>query len=327
MSDGKDRAPCQEFHTIPIGPQIQVLYRTPETAMHAHYLCEECSCVLSEIQSKGCLAEYLDVLHSTNLIDMFEDGCIEEDDIILMFSIDSAQLYAKKVSACWIYIWVLFNLPPSLCYKKSFVFIGGFIPGPNNPKNIDSFLLLRLHHLVSLQKEGLQIWDSTLECKLWSKVFLALLTADGPGMMHITGLVGYHSKHSCHLYCGLAGHHEEHGKHYFPALLKPISYSVEGSAHDDIDIKDLPMPSCKKYHQNLHYLLASPSESQYRARHLATGISKPSVFSGLVPSATLGLPHSASSDIMHLAMLNISDLMISLWRRTMDCTKPDDRST
>jgi hypothetical protein len=41
MSNGKDRTPHLEFHTIPIGPQIQALYRAPETAMHAHYLHEE----------------------------------------------------------------------------------------------------------------------------------------------------------------------------------------------------------------------------------------------------------------------------------------------
>jgi hypothetical protein len=40
-SDGKDRTPRQEFHTIPIGPQIQVLYHALETAAHVHYLCEE----------------------------------------------------------------------------------------------------------------------------------------------------------------------------------------------------------------------------------------------------------------------------------------------
>ena len=50
----------------------------------------------------------------TNLINMFEDGCIKEDNIILMFSINSTQLYARKASACWIYIWVLFNLLPSM---------------------------------------------------------------------------------------------------------------------------------------------------------------------------------------------------------------------
>ena len=103
-SNGKDRTPRQEFHTIPIGPQIQVLYRAPETAVHAHYLRQERSRVLSEVESKGCLAEYSDVLHGSDLIDAFEDGRIEEDDIVLMFSIDGAQLYAKKASACWIYI-------------------------------------------------------------------------------------------------------------------------------------------------------------------------------------------------------------------------------
>jgi len=41
----------------------------------------------------------------------------------------------------------------------------------------------------------------------------------------------------------------------------------------------------------------------------------------------LGLPHSAGSDIIHLAALNLTDLMISLWCSTIDCTKPDDKST
>jgi len=70
-SDGKDRAPHHEFHTIPIGPQIQALYCALESAKYAHYLHEERSRVLSEIHSKGCLAEYSDALHSTDLIDAF----------------------------------------------------------------------------------------------------------------------------------------------------------------------------------------------------------------------------------------------------------------
>ena len=187
---GKDRTPCQEFHTIPIGPQIQALYRTPESTVHAHYLHVERSRVLPKYKSKACLDEYSDVLHGTDLIDVFDDRHIQGDNIVLMFSIDGAQLYAKKASACWIYIWVLFNLLPSMWYKKKFVFIGRFISGLNNLKNIDLFLLPGLQHLVSLQKEGLWIWDGMLQRELKSKVFLALLTTDGPGMMHITGLVG-----------------------------------------------------------------------------------------------------------------------------------------
>jgi hypothetical protein len=196
----------------------------------------------------------------------FDDRLIGGDDIVLIFSIDGAQLYAKKLSACWIYIWVLLNLPPALRYKKDHVFIGSFIPGPNNPKNLDSFLFPGLQHLVALQKEGLRIWDAKLQHEMTSKIFLALITADGPGMMHITGCVGYHGKHGCRLYCGMKGRREEHGKHYFPALLKPEDYNVRGCDRPDINVRELPKPSHDQYIQNLRKLIASTSDTNYRVR-------------------------------------------------------------
>jgi hypothetical protein len=143
------------------------------------------------------LDKYSDVLHGTEMIDVFQDGQVGPDNVVLMFSIDGTQLYTQKLSLCWIYIWVLLNLSPTRHYQKKHVFIGGFIPGPNNPKNINSFLFPGLGHLAALQRELLRIWDLALQCKVCSCIFLALLTADGPGMMHITGFVGYHGKHGC----------------------------------------------------------------------------------------------------------------------------------
>jgi len=326
-SSGLEKVPHQEFHTIPIGPQLQALYRSPDSASRAHYLRDEMCCTIADFDQTGGLNEYSDVLHGTDLIGACQDGRINENGIVLMFSIDGAQLYAKKLLSCWIYIWILLNLSPTERYKKNRVFVGGFIPGPNNPKNLDSFLFPGLQHLVGLQKEGLQIWDVALQREVNSKVFLALITADGPGMMHITGMVGYHGKHGCRLYCGMQGHRENHGKHYFPVLLKPLDYDVSGCTHDDIDVTNLPIPSHRRYHENMRIVISSSNNSQYCARRLETGISKPSIFSGLDVSSTLGLPHSAGSDIMHLAALNLTDLMISLWRGTIDCTTPDDKST
>jgi hypothetical protein len=111
-SNGRDKIPHQEFHMIPIRPQIQALYREPESALHAHYLRKERSCILSYLESNHPLKEYSDLLHGFDLIEAFQDGRIREDNIVLMFSIDGAQLYAKKASMCWIYIWVLMNLAP-----------------------------------------------------------------------------------------------------------------------------------------------------------------------------------------------------------------------
>ena len=46
----RERKPHQTFHTIPVGPQIQALYRDPKSASYAHYLHEEQACVLSKIE-------------------------------------------------------------------------------------------------------------------------------------------------------------------------------------------------------------------------------------------------------------------------------------
>ena len=64
----------------------------------------------STVERIGYLKEYSDVLHGSDIIQAFQNEHIGEDNIILMFSIDGAQLYVKKVSVCWIYIWVLMNL-------------------------------------------------------------------------------------------------------------------------------------------------------------------------------------------------------------------------
>ena len=193
----RERKPCQTFHTIPVGPQIQALYQDPKSASHAHYLHEERARILSEIKEKQYLDKYSDVLHGADMIHAFQDGHVGEHDIALMFSIDGAQLYTYKLSACWIYIWVLLNLSPTRRYQKKHVLIGGFIPGPNNPRNFDSFLFPGLGHLAALQRETMMIWDSALQREVHSRIFLPLITADGPGMMHITGFVGYHGKHGC----------------------------------------------------------------------------------------------------------------------------------
>ena len=79
--------------------------------------------------------------------------------MVLLLSIDGAQLYQSKHSDCWIYIWVILDHAPDMCYKKKYILHGGFIRGLNNPKNLDSFMLPGLYHLTTIQKEGLQIWD------------------------------------------------------------------------------------------------------------------------------------------------------------------------
>ncbi|KJA14969.1 hypothetical protein HYPSUDRAFT_149723, partial [Hypholoma sublateritium FD-334 SS-4] len=317
----------QEFVTIPIGPVLQALWRSPASAKQLSYRQSRTREIIAGLHKNlGTLSEYDDFLHGSDYLENVRSGNIKDDDMVLMFSMDGAQLYAHKASDCWIYIWVLFDLSPSERYKKHRVLPGGFIPGPNKPKNMDSFLFPGLYHLAAIQNEGLPIWDASSNRLFCSGLFLALNTADGPGMAYLNGLVGHHGKFGCRLYCSVPGRHKPNGPHYYPALLKPLDYIMPGCDHADIS-HDFPFQSSPQlYFFNLRHVLDSSNETQYKKRRLETGISKPSIFLGIQPVHILGIPGCFGSDIMHLGSFNISDLLLSLWRGTLDHDKDDPPS-
>ena len=179
------------------------------------------------------------------------DGHIKENDIALMVSLDGAQLYEHKYSDCWIYIWILVNLSPNKRYKKLCVRPGGFIPGSNKPKNLNSFLYVSIHHLSALQKEGLQIWDADRNITFWLNLYLLYPTADGPGLVYWDGLVGYSGKNRCCLYCRVLSHQKTHGQHYYRVFIKPRDRCVAGSNHPNVNIFDLSSGGSAMYTNNL----------------------------------------------------------------------------
>jgi len=180
-----------------------------------------------------------------------------------MFSIDGAQLYCHKASDCWLLIQVVFNRSPETRYKKEFVLPGVVIPGPNKPKNIDSFLFPGFHHVAAIQREGLPVWDASINTRYMANIFLAVATSDGPGLAYLNGLVGHHGKNGCRLYCGMPGRHKQGGAIYYPAMAKPEGPPVHGSSHDDVNPGDFSS-SQEIYMANLAKVILSPNEAQYR---------------------------------------------------------------
>ena len=153
----------------------------------------------------------------------------------LMFSIDGAQLYTLKASDCWIYIWIVLDRVPGQRYKKKFVLPGGFIPGPNKPKNLDSFIYPGLDHVAAVMTEGLKIWDAARDHTHISCLFLIFAMADTPGMSQLDGQVGHGGGSGCRLYCGSKGRHKPNHSYYYLALQKPNNYVVQGCDHADVD--------------------------------------------------------------------------------------------
>lgn len=146
-------------------------------------------------------------------------------------------------------------------------------------------------------------------------------------MTYLNGLVGHHGAYGCRFYCPVKGRHKPGGPHYYLAHLKPDNYNVAGCGHPDINLRHPPVASSTEYHQNLAYVQASPNDIQYKERRKATGISKLSIFSGLRTDKILGIPGCFGGDLMHLVSLNIPDLLIPIWRGTMECEKTDNKAS
>lgn len=218
------------FHTIPLGPQLQALFRNPKSAKDMHYRREKTQEILASLDDNGNLKipVYEDYLHGQDYLDAVIRGDIRDTDVVVFGSIDGAQLYRNKKSDCWMSIWIIADLGPDKRYKVRAVLPDAFFPGPNKPKHVDSFKFPSIHHLSAIQKEGLRIWDAYDSKVVTSYPFLLLQTADGPGMTTLNGLVGHHGVYGCRLYCPLKGRRKDGKPHYYPVLKRPTNYNLSG---------------------------------------------------------------------------------------------------
>ncbi|KAG2340373.1 hypothetical protein BDR05DRAFT_984087 [Suillus weaverae] len=178
------REPRRQFTSYPVGPQIQAIFRDPESAREMNYRNHYTQQIFNELNQTGGIKDtYRDFFDGSDYLQAVQEGKIKQEDQVLMFSTDGAQLFPNKASDCWMSIWVLFDRSPDMRYKKKCVLPGIIIPGPRKPKNLDSFLYPSFHHLSAIQQEGLTIWDAARNTSLVSHPFLALGTADGPNTL------------------------------------------------------------------------------------------------------------------------------------------------
>jgi hypothetical protein len=320
--------PQKCFSTVPIGPIIQAFYRSREIAEQMHYLEQKLAENIEKAKlNGGKLPVYDDTACGRDLLDAWNTGCFGKYDIILQLSIDGAQLCADQASEAWIFIWIIHNLPPDVCYKKAFVIPGAIVPGPKKPGDIDSFLFPSLYHLGALQREGLKVYDTFLGKIIPRCVpVLAFATADSPGSASMSGMVGHGGKYGCRLHCKMPSRRHNGDSHYYPAMNCPDNYGVPGCCHPDVTVADLhayrsELP--RKYKENLGYLLAADTLRDYRSHHLTVGLCKQALFTGL-PTQPVPVPNIFMMDIMHLSALNDPDLFIKLFTGKIDCYEPDD---
>ncbi|KAI0736011.1 hypothetical protein C8Q76DRAFT_610772, partial [Earliella scabrosa] len=118
---GRKKVPRRTFNTLPLGPQVQALYRSSQNAERMRHRAKIMAEFEAFLGDGGVPEMCTDTYFSEDFLAAVDAGKINSDDLVLMFSIDGAQLYEHKSSDCWIYIWILFDMSPKHRYKKRYV--------------------------------------------------------------------------------------------------------------------------------------------------------------------------------------------------------------
>lgn len=104
-----------------------------------------------------------------------------------------------------------------------------------------------------------------------------------------------------------------------------------GSDHPDISVHALMDTTSeawvRDYEEKLTQVLNSRDMDEYAQARRNSGISKPSIFSGLSKRSHLSMLGLFPSDMMHLGGLLLPDLMMGLFRGTIEAGPGDDKST
>jgi hypothetical protein len=326
LAAGK-KVPRQQACTIPLGPQLQALQRSPEGASALYYRDRKTKEIVDEYLSTQPFDRvYDDIFCGSNVRELLGKLSLTINDVTVSFSLDGAQLYQSKKSDTWIGIWIINDYDPKTRYKRKHVLPALVIPGPNKPKKLDFFLFRSIYHLAALQHEndgaGMRVWDAFQQTTVLSRVVFFFGTADALGLTELDGRVGHHGAQGCRMSCDMKGRHKPSSGHYCAAHLRPKDSDMENCNHPDYDFRRWPTePSPTKYRDHLNKVVSSKDQPDYERNRKLTGISKPSILSGLDSSLMLSVPQCFTVDLMHLLFLNLGELLIPLWRGTFDVIK------
>lgn len=112
-------------------------------------------------------------------------------DIALSFSTDGAKAFKTRSSFhIWPGLFQVLNLPPEMRVKRCNLLLGLIIPEPNNPRNIDSFLVPVVDELVRLEAGVSNAYDADSKRHFQLHAYNTVVCTDmqaRPSLIHSTG--------------------------------------------------------------------------------------------------------------------------------------------
>jgi hypothetical protein len=117
-------------------------------------------------------------------------------DIAFGLSTDGFSPFRRCKKIAWPLILFNYNLPPEICFHIRNILTLGVIPGPNKPKDFDSFLWPIVEEFLKLS-EGVHAFDITTSKLFALHAYLVLAFGDMPAMSMVMQMKGHNGILPC----------------------------------------------------------------------------------------------------------------------------------
>ena len=259
--------------------------------------------------------------HSRNLRSDFWSGKLFQDlkkkglfasetDLAFALSSDGVKVFkSRRAFYIWPLILVCLNLPPQERFKRRNILVVGFIPGPNNPKDMDSYLWPLVEEFMRLES-GIHAYNGYRQRPFQLKAHICLVTGDMPGRSKMQGFKGSRALRYCPYcyiravnfnrtpYCPI---HMPHGENV------PINHDSRGKPY--YDIFNLPLRNDGETREAARSIVSLGGPGEHLAK--LHGINGEAILSRL---KSIDMICSFPPDGMHLWWENIVPDLVKHWR-------------
>ncbi|QRV91989.1 Transposase family tnp2 [Ceratobasidium sp. AG-Ba] len=229
-------------------------------------------------------------------------------DITTAVLTDGVQIFKQETHSCWPVMLQILNLPPCEWSQVRNVIPLCVIPGPNQPKDFNSFLEPFVLECLTFAR-GVKAYNSRTGRNFILQHHPVLVGGDMQAIKHLEEMKGVGAKVPCRGCESVAIYHLAKRTYYIP-LAAPLSPDNPARTTDAYDLLGLPNRTEKKMKRQLQRMqnASTPSEFEDLAKHYS--MCGPTILDR-VPS--LQRPTLYPHEFLHLFLLNHIPDLITLW--------------
>ena len=309
------KKPHKVFNYLPFTPRLISMLANPNKAQemqHRAFVHEHTPGNISDVFDSNIYRQLLGKRVVINGTSSPHQYFSDPHDIALGLSTDGFCPFKRRQATAWPLVLFNYNLSPEIRFHSDNRIDLGTIPGPNKPKDFDSYIWPAFEELMRLQY-GVRAFDVLADEFFVLRAYLLLVFGDIPAMSMVMRMTGHNGFSPCRM-CKIQGVHIPHSQNnaYYVPLDRSSHPTVKesNSAIAVYNPAELPLRTEAEMLRQAREVRDAPSKGQKGCLSTAYGIKGVSLLSNL---KSLRFPLSFPYDFMHLIWENLIPNLVSLW--------------